>query len=174
MTAAETGNMNFNFFKRNAIPPQHERLQALFLFRGLTARELDIVAGLLHEREYLADEIVFDEGETGHAVYIIVSGHALIQRMGAQTYETESLLADLGPGNSFGELALLFDTPRSAQVRAGSDCTMLVFFRDDFNELMQTHAVLAAKLGINLARHLGRCLLQTPQTAVGQRAEPVL
>ncbi len=147
--------MRFTFFRRNAAKPYHERLRALTLFQDLNAKELDI-----------KHEVLFDEGEEGHAIYIIVSGHVLICRNGGKT-----LIADLGPGNFFGELALLTNAPRATQARAGSNCRALVFFRDDFNNLMHTHVVIASKIGINLARHVG---MRLRESVVGRHVEQSL
>ncbi len=60
--------------------PRLERLHGLSLFVNLTAGELRIVDGLLHERSYLPGEVIFDEGEEGQAIYIIASGEVLISR----------------------------------------------------------------------------------------------
>ncbi|MDE2598195.1 MAG: cyclic nucleotide-binding domain-containing protein [Rhodocyclaceae bacterium] len=158
--------MRFTFFRRSAPKPYHERLRALSLFQDLTAKELNIVSGLLHERTYLENEVLFDEGEEGHAIYIIVSGHVLVSRNNRKT-----LIADLGPGSFFGELALLTNAPRATQARAGSNCKVLVFFRDDFNSLMHTHVTIASKVGINLARHIS---LRLRESVIGQRVEQSL
>ena len=158
--------MRFTFFRRSASRPYHERLRALSLFQDLTAKELDTVSGLLHERSYLENEVLFDEGEEGHAIYIIVSGHVLVSRNGGKT-----LIADLGPGSFLGELALLTNAPRATQARAGSNCTVLVFFRDDFNSLMHTHVTIASKVGINLARHIS---LRLRESVIGRRVEQSL
>jgi CRP/FNR family cyclic AMP-dependent transcriptional regulator len=154
--------VRFTFFR-----PYHERLRALSLFQDLTTGELDIISTLLHEREYLQHEVLFDEGEEGHAIYIVVSGNVVICRHGTP----RNLIADLGPGNFFGELALLTNAPRATQARAGSNCKILVFFRDDFNNLMHTHVTIASKVGINLARHVGARLRES---VVGRRVEQSL
>lgn len=158
--------MRFSFFRRPAAMPYHARLRELPLFHDLDNSELDIVSSLLHEREYLQHEVLFDEGEEGHAIYIVVSGNVTIRRTGGSI-----LIADLGPGSFFGELALLTNAPRATQARAGSNCKMLVFFRDDFNMLLHTHVRIAAKLGINLARHVGARLRES---VVGRRVEQSL
>jgi len=160
--------VRFKFFRRSASKPYRERLRALSLFRDLSAKELDIVSDLLHEREYLEHEVLFDEGEEGHAIYIIVSGHVLICR---NSDPKKNLIADLGPGSFFGELALLTNAPRATQARAGSNCKVLVFFRDDFNNLLHTHVEIASKIGINLARHVGARLRES---VVGRRVEQSL
>jgi CRP-like cAMP-binding protein len=141
-----------NLFRPKKTTPRLERLRHLSLFVNLTPGELQIVDGLLHEREYLDGEIIFDEGEEGQAIYIIAAGDVLICRQGKG--ET-GRLAQLGPGTFFGELALLDNAPRSAQARAASACQLIVFFRDDFVGLLDTHARIASKISRELARHLG-------------------
>jgi CRP-like cAMP-binding protein len=64
-------------------------------------------------------------------------------------------VAQLSPGTFFGELALLDNSPRSAQARAASACRLIVFFRDDFVGLLDTHARIASKISRQLAIHLG-------------------
>jgi len=129
-----------------------EKLHALSLFVNLLPAELAIVDDMLHERHYLKDEVIFDEGEEGKALYIVLDGEVLVCRQG----EPESgRIATLGAGTFFGELALLDDMPRSAQVRAATDCDLIVFFRDDFVSLLDTHSRIASKLARQLARHIG-------------------
>lgn len=133
-------------------------MRRLSLFVDLTDQELAIIDGQLHERCYCADEIIFDEGEVGQAIYIVVSGEVTICRQGKP--ET-GRLARLGPGEFFGELALLDDSVRSAQARAATPCTLAVFFRDDFNDLVDNHVRIGYKIGRQLLRHLGRRLRET-------------
>jgi CRP/FNR family cyclic AMP-dependent transcriptional regulator len=129
-----------------------EKLHALSLFVNLLPAELVIVDDLLHERHYLKDEVIFDEGEDGKALYIVVDGEVLVCRQGEQE---NGRIATLGTGTFFGELALLDDMPRSAQVCAATDCDLIVFFRDDFASLLDTHSRIASKIARQLARHIG-------------------
>lgn len=158
--------MRFSFFRKPASKPYQERLRALSLFQDLSNKELDIVSALLHERDYLEHEVLFDEGEEGHAIYIIVSGRVTIQRTVSNLQ-----IANLGPGTFFGELALLTNAPRATQARAATNSKLLVFFRDDFNNLMHTHVEIASKIGINLARHVG---MRLREAVIGQRVEQSL
>lgn len=125
------------------------------LFSTLTARELKIVDGLLHIRQFLADEVIFDEGEEGQALYIIFSGSVAVIVTRESGHE---VIAELTAGNFFGDLALLDNTPRSAQVRAKDACELAVFFRADFVALMETDATIGYKIALQLARNLGRRL----------------
>lgn len=152
-----------NLFRPKKPSPRLERLRNLSLFVNLTAAELQIVDGLLHERDYLEDEVIFDEGEEGQAIYIIATGEVLICRQGNGD---AGRLAQLGPGTFFGELALLDNSPRSAQARAATACRLIVFFRDDFVGLLDTHARIASKISRQLACHLG-ARMRTMALSVG-------
>ena len=161
--------MKLSFFRPRVFGPHNEKLCGLSLFAGLDSRELDIVSTFLHERDYLAEEVLFDEGEEGHAIYIVLSGSVTIRRNVATGHPT--LVATIGPMSFFGELALLTNAPRATQARAVSNAKLLVFFRDDFNHLLTTHVEIAAKIGINLARHVGARLREA---VVGGRVEQSL
>ncbi|MCY7304676.1 MAG: cyclic nucleotide-binding domain-containing protein [Rhodoferax sp.] len=137
-------------FDKRALPARSRDLKKMALFADLSRREIRVVDGFMHERRYLAGEVVFDEGEQGEAFYIVLQGEVLILRQG----QLDQPLATLGSGSFFGELALLDDAPRSAQARAGSQCTLLVLFRGDFLGLMQSHGLIASKIAMQLARHL--------------------
>lgn len=147
--------MIFGFLKTPTLSPRQLRLQNTPLFQSLKPLEMKFVDGLMHERRYLPDEIVFDEGEEGQALYLIMSGRVQISRgldAGRQVFN------ELGAGSFFGDLALLDNSPRSAQVRALDACELAVFFRDDFLALMETDAVIGYKISLALARHIGQRL----------------
>lgn len=129
-------------------------LRALALFTELSVRELKIVQGVLHEREYLPGEVIFDEGEDGNALYIVRSGRVVICRQG----RTDSPIAEHAAGSFFGELALLDSAPRAAQARAAEESRLAVLFGSDFLSLIETESHLANRILLQLARHLGRRL----------------
>lgn len=131
------------------------RLAQISLFNELTPGELGIVDGLLHHREFLAGEIVFDEGEEGQALYIIEDGEVSIDH--PQLVE-HGHIAVLGKGEFFGDLALLDNLPRAAQASARTPLRLAVFFRADFLALMDTHARIASKIALQIAREMGRRL----------------
>ena len=150
----------FGLFLSKKDTPRTERLRALSLFVNLTPGELKIVDGLLHERQFLKDEVIFDKGDEGQAIYIIIDGSVLICRQGRSV---DGRIIELGPGTFFGDLALLDDTVRSAQAKAAMNTTLAVFFRADFMGLLETHGLIASKISLQLARHLGRRLREANQ-----------
>lgn len=143
------------FTRPSQPPPRWQQLARVKLFAELKARELKIVASLLHEREYLDGEVIFDEGEEGQAIYIVLSGKVLICRQGEPV---AGRIAELEEGEFFGDLALLDDAPRVAQARALDKSRLAVLFRADFMGLLETHAVVASKISLQLARHIGHRL----------------
>ena len=154
----------FGLFRNKHNTPRLERLRALPLFVNLTPGELKIVDSLLHEREFLKDEVIFDKGDEGQALYIIIDGSVFIWPQGRPV---EGRIIELGPGTVFGELALLDDSVRSAQARAAVNTTLAVFFRADFMGLLETHGLIASKIALQLARHMGRRLRETHNVADG-------
>ncbi len=126
-------------------------LHSLPLLADLSKRELAVVNGLMHDRNYLKGEIIFDEGDDGQALYVILSGRVAIVRQ----QDPQSPLSILERGQFFGELALLDDSPRMAQARAEENCVLAVLFRGEYTGLMESHAVIASKISIRLARELG-------------------
>jgi len=149
------------FSRPRQSPKISHRLANAELFSGLTQRELKIVNAFLHERQFLAGEVVFDAGEEGQALYVIVSGSVAICLAG----QHETPIVELQAGDFFGELGLLDDWPRSAQTRACVPTELVVLFRGDLERLMDSHAEIASKIALQLARHLGQRLRQMLQNA---------
>lgn len=148
----------FKFFRNSRNTARVERLRSLSLFVSLTPAELKIVDGLLHERRFVKDEVIFDKGDEGQAIYIILDGKVLILPQGKPG---DGPVIELGPGDFFGDLALLDNSVRSAQARAAVDTTLAVFFRTDFLNLLETHGLITSKISLQLARHIGRRLRET-------------
>ena len=135
--------------------PRLGTLRQLALFSTLSRLELRVVDGLLHERRFLKGEIIFDEGEEGQALHVVITGRVLICRQG----EPEAgRITEIDAGVAFGELALLENAPRALQARAEEDCVLASLARSDLEGLLDTHAVIASKILLQLARHLGRQL----------------
>ncbi|MEI6319385.1 MAG: cyclic nucleotide-binding domain-containing protein [Pseudomonadota bacterium] len=138
--------------------------KSLSLFADLSRRELQVLQGALHLREYLPGEVIFDEGDKGSALYIVRTGSVLICRQG----RPDDPIATLGAGSFFGELALLDSAPRAAQARALELSTLEVFFGSDFISLLETETRLSTKILLQLSRHLGQRLRGT---LLGQSTE---
>jgi len=144
------------FLKQKSEHPRITQVRQLGLFATLRPRELRVIDGLLHEREYLQGEVIFDAGEEGQALYVVLRGRILICRQG----EPETgRIAEIPPGALFGELALLDGVPRTAQARAIEHSVVVALSRADFSGLIETHAGIASKIALQLARDLGQKLV---------------
>jgi CRP-like cAMP-binding protein len=139
--------------RKKESPLQH--LRSLVLFQGLSHKELVRLSAFLHHRTYLKGELIFDEGEEGQGLFIVVSG--LVRITGKSNFFAHKNI-EIKPGEFFGELALLDDAPRLAQAHAEEETKVVCLFRTDFFTLMDTDGKIAAKVSMQLARFLSRRL----------------
>jgi CRP-like cAMP-binding protein len=128
-------------------------------FSGLSARELKEVAAIVHKREYRAGEPVFAQGDPGLGMYIIQEGEVSISISGKEDGDRE--LAVLNDGDFFGELALIDESPRSANARCKTDCILIGFFRPDLFELIEKKNQLGIKIIFKLAEIVSQRLRTT-------------
>ncbi|HVB52427.1 MAG TPA: cyclic nucleotide-binding domain-containing protein [Acidimicrobiales bacterium] len=118
------------------------------LFAGLSRKELESVAALGVTLEIAANEVLTKEGAIGQEAFLIVSGNAHC------TVGDEVDVANLGPGDLFGEMSLLDGARRSATVIADTDMTVTVFERREFVRLVETSPIVAMKLLAAMAARL--------------------
>ena len=104
-------------------------LKGVDLFKTVPGEQLTHVAEITAEAEYHPEDVVFSEGDQGDAMYLIVCGKARVH-VGSQ------VLAELGPKECFGEMAILDAKPRSASVSALTDLTLLKIEHTDFAEIL--------------------------------------
>ncbi len=139
------------FIRRKTPASDLYPLARSFLFTGLGKNELGVVESLMHTRQYQAGEIIFDEGDDGQALYVVRLGSIAIRT----TTSRETPVAILGPGDFFGEMALLDQSVRSAQAAAQTECTLSALHRGDFQRLLEAHSRIGSRLALQLARRLG-------------------
>jgi CRP/FNR family cyclic AMP-dependent transcriptional regulator len=127
--------------------PSVELLQRIPLFAELGRRELDRLSGSFKERTFNAGDIVAAEGEGAAGFFVIESGEAAVTVGGEQR-------ARLGPGDYFGDIALIDMGSRTATVTAESDlhCYGLTFW--DFRPLVESDARIAWPLLQAMAKRL--------------------
>lgn len=113
------------------------------LFHHLNAEQMDRVADVTTLERYPADHIVLDPQDVGHTLFIVASGEVQIVYP-ARSAEVE--LARLGPGDFFGEMAILNTLPRSATVRTVEPTEVLQLDRDAFQRLVTGTPELALSL----------------------------
>jgi CRP/FNR family cyclic AMP-dependent transcriptional regulator len=127
-------------------------LKAVPLFANLPPGVIDAIGGKVRRRRYAAGEVIFHEGDPGRSLCIIETGRVKIVSVSEQGQE--ALLAVMGSGEFFGELALFDDMPRSADVAAMEPTQTLSLAREDFFSIIdrfpavsrQIFGVLAAQI----------------------------
>jgi CRP-like cAMP-binding protein len=118
-----------------------EALRGSFLFPLLGPSERDRFIAAAHPRSWRAGAAIFVMDDPGTSRMLVRTGAV---RIGYPTPEGRTfLLAELGPGAVFGEIALLDGGPRSADATAATDCTLLAFERRDFLPLLEHNWPLA-------------------------------
>ena len=164
MAPSKSGSDNAlwkNLFSQRVIREgtTEEVLSKVPAFANLAPRDLKEVAAIVHKREYRAGEPVFYQGDPGLGMYIVQDGEVSIAILGKDGNEQE--LAVLGDGDFFGELALLDESPRSANAICKTDCTLIGFFRPDLFELIEKENTLGIKIVLKLAEIVAQRLRQT-------------
>ncbi|MGD0881497.1 MAG: cyclic nucleotide-binding domain-containing protein [Acidimicrobiales bacterium] len=127
--------------------PKAVDLKSIWLFSSCTAAELRKIRSSLDSVSVPAGKILVQEGHIGQEFFVIVSGRAAVTRNGKK-------VATLGPGDHFGELALLDRRPRSASVVSETDLDVLVMSQRQFNSLLESVPSIARKLLSALATRL--------------------
>jgi CRP-like cAMP-binding protein len=127
-------------------------LKTVPFFDRLSNRQLKTVSDIMFERRYDSDESIFEEGQPGAALFLILNGKIAIE-ICRETSTTR--LAVLESGAFFGEMALLDDTPRSANARALEPTRTLALYRNDLNDLVHRDAKAACQIYRSLAGTIG-------------------
>jgi len=125
------------------------------LFEGVDVDAMGACLACLRTRRYRRDETVFHQGDPGDALYVIASGSVKIVLPSPDATEP-AILATLGAGDFFGELALLDGGIHSASVVALEPTEALVLGRSDFERLFESEPGLRRALVASLARELRR------------------
>ena len=134
--------------------PVLDALAAIPFFAGLDRDALERLTGSMRSRRFRRGEVIFHLGDPGDALFVILSGDVKIS-LPSETGE-EAILATLGSGAVFGELALLDGAPRSASATALTATETVVLPRDRFRELIATEAGVRDALLASIAGELRR------------------
>jgi CRP-like cAMP-binding protein len=129
-----------------------EALQKVPFFARLNTVEATAIAGQLTARRFSSDQIIFHFGDPAGLLYIIIGGKVKISYSSVDGHE--AVLAILGTGDFFGELALLDDSPRSASAQAIEPTETLTLHRDEFLGYLDSNPLFARHVLNVLARRI--------------------
>lgn len=112
-------------------------LKVIPLFKELGKRDITGLISIMHNRNYLAGEYIFYQGDPGIGLYIIRDGEVSIHRTSDDGREI--VLATFVKGDFFGELALVDGEKRSASAIANTDTRLSVIFKPDLDEFIEKY-----------------------------------
>jgi CRP/FNR family cyclic AMP-dependent transcriptional regulator len=132
-----------------------EALQHMPIFGGMQPDTLEFLVSSARMRDVPQDEYFFHENEVPDAIFVLESGAvAILKSWHGKQYK----IRHLGPGDCFGEMALIDLFPRSASVLALKDCTAIALSPESVQKLAETNLEQFALIQMNLARELSRRL----------------
>lgn len=126
------------------------------LFSGLHIHELRLIAEIVEETAAADGEILFNQGEPGDSMYVIIEGKVQILLPDGVPFKVFSAF------EAFGEMALLDDEPRSATAKSAGDCKLLKIESDKFHALLNQYPEIAMGLLRMMSRRLRSELTAPP------------
>jgi CRP/FNR family cyclic AMP-dependent transcriptional regulator len=123
------------------------RLAGVPLFEGLSKKELGEVLRCAGEVTHAADHVIVREGGAGAGFHLLLEGEAVVTQKGRE-------LRRLGPGDYFGEIALIDGAGRSATVTTATPVRTLSVTAWNFKPLLEEHPLITHKLLLELCRRL--------------------
>jgi len=124
-----------------------EMLQKTSLWSGLSNKDLKMLAKASKERSYESGETIVQKGEGGVGFYLVLDGSVEVRSNG-------TTLAKLGPGQFFGEMSVIDNQPRSADVVAVEPAKCLILSAWSFNALISENPRIAIKMLQEFVRRL--------------------
>lgn len=124
------------------------------LFAELDDREVAAIASVAKTRRYAKDDVIFHEDESGDVFCVIREGKVKITMISPEGKEI--ILSMMGPGDFFGEMALIEDEPRSATVVALEPLEVLTIWRTDFLQILADNFSITRKILAELSRRVRR------------------
>ena len=127
-------------------------LNSINIFSELSDKECSTLKKFFKPRNYLKNSMIILEEEYGDLVFLIQTGTIKITRVNDEGKEV--ILALLGPGEIFGELAILDGEARSANALAQENCQLLAINKQDFLEILKNNFSVSLNLMCELAKRL--------------------
>jgi CRP-like cAMP-binding protein len=131
---------------------QNPSFRKFALFAELDDRELAAIAAVAKARRYAKEDVVFHADESGDIFCLIKEGQVKVTMISPEGKEI--ILSMLGPGDFFGEMALLDDEPRSATVIATEALEVVTIWRTDFLQILTENFSIAKKVLAELSKRL--------------------
>ena len=129
-----------------------ENLRNVSLFATLNEKDMEVISKIIFINTYAKGEVVFQEGEKGDSLYIILKGQVKVCLYDEDG--REYILAAIGKDGFFGELALIDELPRSANAITLENSELLIIRRHDFTRLLMENPMITIAILKVLSRRL--------------------
>jgi CRP/FNR family transcriptional regulator, cyclic AMP receptor protein len=123
---------------------KEQALAKVGLFEGLNPKYIKGLASIATERSFKKGEYLMRQGESGVGLFIILSGKVSVEKTDSSGKRVE--IAENGPGDILGEMAVFDGSPRSASVAAAEPTVSLVLASWEFNAFLKAHPEAALEL----------------------------
>jgi CRP/FNR family cyclic AMP-dependent transcriptional regulator len=140
-------------------------LKGIRLFEGIRRRQLIHVLENLQERTYLKGETLFAQGDIGRALFIVFSGKIALSRFDKAAQKSDTI-AEVHPGEFFGEMALLEEMPRTATAHAVEDTKVFMLFKIKLESLLFSRPAIGVNIATQLAKIMSarlRAMIEKPE-----------
>jgi CRP-like cAMP-binding protein len=132
---------------RSRTDPKIDALKRVPLFAELSKSDLKTLAQIADDLDLAAPRELIGEGEPGRQFFVLLEGEAVVRRKGRK-------INTLGPGDFFGEIALISDRPTTASVTTNGPARIVVITRPSFSRLLRTTPRIQQKMLQALAERL--------------------
>jgi CRP-like cAMP-binding protein len=122
-------------------------LKTIPMFAASTDREIERLGMLAEEVDLPAGRVLFNQGDTAAELFVVVNGTVRVERDGR-------VLAERGPGEFFGEIALVSEGSRTATATCMTDCRLFILGRREFHSLMDEFPELKMRVLETLAQRI--------------------
>jgi len=129
-----------------------DNLKSVSLFSTLNEKDIEVISRIIYINTYARGEVVFQEGEKGDSLYIVLKGQVKVCLYDEDG--REYILAAIGRDGFFGELALIDELPRSANVITLESSELLIIRRHEFTRLLMENPTITIAILRVLSRRL--------------------
>ena len=123
---------------------KEQALANVSLFAALNPKHIKGIASICTERKFKPGDYLMKQGEAGIGLFIILTGKVKVEKTDASGRKVE--IAENGPGDIMGEMAVFDGSPRSASVAAVEDTVCLVLASWEFNSFLKAHPEAALEI----------------------------
>ncbi|MBU0951476.1 MAG: cyclic nucleotide-binding domain-containing protein [Elusimicrobia bacterium] len=148
-----------NLFMDKEFTEKVNFLKNIPIFEGLSNSALGKITGIIYSKKYPADELIFEEGKVGKALFIIYDGEVAITK--ASNGAEAKVIATHQKGAFFGEMALLEELPRSATTKTTKETTLFLIYKVKFDWFIEKDPRVGLKIIHNIAKVLSARLRET-------------